>query len=141
MERKKDCEAAVLQAMEAIEDRNEEKFTEILYPISRREWKKETGESALPTAKQLRRALAETEDYGFSLPYKIENLYIIEDYYGRNWYESHQIPVRSAVNAAVYWAATEKRTTCAAWPVSFQCLYIEHTWYLNPYWVLEYLNP
>ena len=69
---------------------------------------------------------------------KMKNLYIIEDYNGRNWYEHKQIPIQAAAEATVYWAKTEKRTTCYAWPISIQCLCIENAWYLNPYWLFEY---
>lgn len=136
-----ECKEMVLQAMEAVQNKDEEKFSQLLYPIPEEEWKQETGEQEPPTAEQLQRALCEIKNYGFSLPYKIESLYTTEEYYERNWYETRQIPVICAADAAVYWATAEKRTICCAWPISFQCLYIEDTWYLNPYWVWEYLKP
>ena len=131
------CGAMVLQAMEAVEEKDEEAFAWLLYPVPAGDWKAETGETAFPTAGQFWQALAEIESYGFSIPYHIENVCLTEEYYGRNWYEARQIPVTCAAEVSVCWAATEKRTVCRAWPVSFQCLYIEKTWYLNPYWVWE----
>lgn len=136
----KECEMIVLQAMEAIQEEDEETFSRLLYPVQKKEWQKETGEPALPTARQLRDALSEIEPYGFILPYEIENICEAEDYYGRNWYEESQIPVIAVVDASVYWSVTEKRTLCSAWPVTFQCLNIDGIWYLNPYWAWEYLK-
>ena len=133
-----ECERIVLQAMEAIQDEDEETFSRLIYPIPKQEWKQETGEEAPPKASRLRQVLNEINPYGFSVPYKIENLYVIEDYNGRNWCEHKQIPIQAAAEATVYWAKTEKRTTCYAWPISIQCLCIENTWYLNPYWLFEY---
>lgn len=137
---RKECEAIVLQAMEAIQERDEETFSQILYPIQKKEWKKETGDTAFPTAQRFRAALSEIKPYGFTLPYKIEMIYETEEYYGRNWYEESQISVEAAADVSVYWSATEKRTLCSAWPVTFQCLNINGTWYLNPYWLWEYLR-
>lgn len=74
-----ECERIVLQAMEAIQDEDEETFSRLIYPIPKQEWKQETGEEAPPKASRLRQVLNEINPYGFSVPYKIENLYIIED--------------------------------------------------------------
>ena len=65
---------------------------------------------------RLRQVLNEINPYGFSVPYKIENLYIIEDYNGRNWYEHKQIPIQAAAEATVYWAKTEKRPPATPGP-------------------------
>ena len=75
-----ECERIVLQAMEAIQDEDEETFSRLIYPIPKQEWKQEIGEEAPPKASRLRQVLNEINPYGFSVPYKIENLYIIEDY-------------------------------------------------------------
>ena len=72
----------VLQAIEAVEEKDEEEFAWLLYPVPAGDWKAETGETAFPTAGQFWQALAEIESYGFSIPYHIENVCLTEEYYG-----------------------------------------------------------
>lgn len=135
-----ECEAVVLQAMEAVQEEDEAKFAQTLYPVPRREWMAQTGETKIPGAAQMKKVLSEVEDYGFALPYVVESITEAEDYEGRSWYESRGYSGLLAVDAAVYWSTSKGRTTCHAWPVSFQCIYIEDRWYLNPYWVWEYIK-
>lgn len=135
-----ECEAVVLQAMEAVQEEDEAKFAQILYPVPSGEWMAQTGETKIPGAAQMKKVLSEVEDYGFALPYVVESITEAEDYEGRSWYESRGYSGLLAVDAAVYWSTSKGRTTCHAWPVSFQCIYIEDRWYLNPYWVWEYIK-
>ena len=47
-----ECERIVLQAMEAIQDEDEEIFSRLIYPIPKQEWKQEIGEEGKSTLLQ-----------------------------------------------------------------------------------------
>lgn len=136
----KDCKAVVLQAVEAVQEADDEKFSRILFPVPADEWFEQTGETELPKASHMREVLEEVQDYGFALPYEVESLVKTEDYEGKSWFDASGFPELTAVDAAVYWSASAGRNVCYGWPVPFQCIYIEDRWYLNPYWVWEYLR-
>lgn len=136
----RECEAVVLQAAEAIQEADEKRFQQILYPVTAEEWLVQTGETRLPKAADLKRVLLEVQEYGFAFPYEIESIVQMEEYEGKNWYEEMGATEILAVEAAVYWASSAGRNTCHGWPVPFQCLRIDGQWYLNPFWVREYMK-